>query len=1024
MIALGELHSFSNSKIKRTQIIFSFVCLVFVCLPVHAGLPSNPADWACADTPPTPKQIKTWCDANPNRGQSASLGKPASLLDLEAKNAYDKRLSKFVIDKEYEKLGWLHDQNWRMTGPYVGEPGKGLSYGVHPAVKVYYSPEIIDWLCNGRSQGAIPDGAMIIKTMHDIGPDLDIKRDKNACMTITAPELELDNSFSSWTLMIKDKDATHDGWYWPNPYKSFTTGGNPPIVDRSAFALADQVPDNPQKPDENMVPTGNFSATGNPDFVASQVYPYNGFGVACLNCHGSAKVELTFSSLENLMGAGIRYKGFDFDKTFSKPSAQVDFPTPLKKANPKFLKQFDQLHEVPFSKAWQLRMPSETFDHVVSKPGDEPQFLTSDQCIACHDATISNDSLPNMMYREADGTLINLSMYGEWRASPMGLAGRDPIFFSQLQSETNNLPELADCIENTCLHCHGVLGQRQFSRDTENAPNAGACTDIFPIPPPAGVPQGSPYPLSKVSNWQQQSAGDKNAEYGALSRDGISCMACHQMDADGIIGDHGQAMDYGNSDTLSKNQKFYTGNFVTTQKQEVFGPLKNSQIVPKPMEHVLGVTPKYGEQITRSEMCGNCHNILLPAIDNDGTIVGASYEQTTHLEWANSVFAQPESGQFQSCQDCHMPHTYNGDKLSFKIANIESSDFAPTTHRLADEDIQLKEVSPYPRHSLHGLNVFLNQMFQQFPEILGVRQIDYMNGNDRPSLLTGQDSMLTMARDETATVTIEQLSVNKNSDGSGVLEVDVLVTNEVGHYLPSGVGFRRAFLEFLILDKKERALWASGQTNSLGMIVKGTSDQPLPGESPVENPKIWQPHYETITAEDQVQIYQEVILDSDKNVTTSFLRRIHHVKDNRVRPKGFDPAFFKRQSSEYIQELAELKGTRGDPYYSNPKLTGSDKIRYQVSLSKKQMKAMRSVQVTLFNQSIPPGYLQERFRDANRGPQKSNEIDRLYYLTSHMNVEDPVDRQGKPIIKDWKLQISEPAKRDIKQEGIARSLHQ
>ena len=44
--------------------------------------------------------------------------------------------------------------------------------------------------------------------------------------------------------------------------------------------------------------------------------------------------------------------------------------------------------------------------------------------------------------QQADGStqLVNLSPYGEWRASPMGLAGRDPIFFAQLQSETNNLP--------------------------------------------------------------------------------------------------------------------------------------------------------------------------------------------------------------------------------------------------------------------------------------------------------------------------------------------------------------------------------------------------------------------------------------------------------------------------------------------------------------------------------------------------------------------------------------------------------
>lgn len=32
--------------------------------------------------------------------------------------------------------------------------------------------------------------------------------------------------------------------------------------------------------------------------------------------------------------------------------------------------------------------------------------------------------------------LSNLSPYATWRTSPMGLAGRDPVFFAQLASET------------------------------------------------------------------------------------------------------------------------------------------------------------------------------------------------------------------------------------------------------------------------------------------------------------------------------------------------------------------------------------------------------------------------------------------------------------------------------------------------------------------------------------------------------------------------------------------------------------
>ena len=967
-------------------------------------LPPNPKDWACEIHEPPQKLIEQWCKSNLDRGLSSTLQAPGSLLDLDAKNAFDLALTDFVMQKKYVDYGWLHDQRWRMTGPYVGKPNStnGKNYGVHPAVKIYYSPEIIDWMCTGRKDGEIPDGAMIIKEMHEIDEQLELKVAEDGCMDITADQTKLDESFSSWTIMVKDSRASKDGWYWANPYKTSTTYGNPPLLDRSAFPLESSVPDQPTEPDPRWVPTGNMGSTH------AVNYPYNGFGVVCLNCHVSAKAESTFSSLENLMGEGLRYKGYDLEDGEDKKSTTYisPFHSPLTSADPEFLKEFNQLHEVPFARAWELRMPAQTYDHVVAPADGKQTFLTSDQCIACHDATYSNSEKPNMMYEKQNGDLVNLSVYGEWSVSPMGLAGRDPIFFSQLQSETNNLPELAACIENTCLRCHGVMGQRQFSRDTEGDPGGRQCDElIYPVPPDKGqVPEGKAYPLATLWNWQDKDYSG-NAKYAALSRDGISCMACHQMEEDpGTIQGPNDAT---NQKNLVNSEKYFTGNFVTAREPVIYGPVADDEISTKPMEHYMGITPKFGKQIKQSETCGNCHNILLPEVSNEGKVLGGSYEQTTHLEWVNSVFSQPDSGWFKSCQDCHMPHSYEGDKLNFKIANIESSDFAPTTERLPDNEIEIKEVENFSRHSLHGLNIFLNQMFQQFPVLLGKQQIDYMTGKGvEPSLITGQKSMLEMARKETATVTINDLKKKKDH-----LLATVTVTNHAGHYLPSGVGFRRAFIEFLVLDKHGKPLWASGRTNSLGQILNGTGNTPLLTELPLQNPKQWQPHYLKIDHGNQVQIYQEIILDSAGDVTTSFLRRVKHVKDNRLRPKGFDPKFFKKSDSKFIRKLAKREGknVKKDPFYSNPKLTGADQIQYKVNLSPELMKQVDRIQVTLYNQSIPPGYLQQRFRDANRGPAEKDQIQRLYYLTSHMDVNSPVDENGKPFIKDWKMQIGESA---------------
>ncbi len=465
-----------------------------------------------------------------------------------------------------------------------------------------------------------------------------------------------------------------------------------------------------------------------------------------------------------------------------------------------------------------------------------------------------------------------------------------------------------------------------------------------------------------------------------------------------------------------------TGNFVTGPADEVYGPFSDDSIITRPMENALGVTPGHGEQIQSSELCGTCHNILLPVFNNDGTphefqhdgkTLSASYEQTTHLEWLNSDFAKP--GTFQSCQDCHMGDQYKGRALEqetlsgkmepFRIANIESSGFAPTTHRLPDDDIELTPRPDYRRHQLHGLNVFLNEMFQQFPLILGVRQLDYMTGSGvTPPLVTGRESMLDMAANETAAVSVESFRQTADSE----LTAEILVTNKAGHYLPSGVGFRRVFLEVLLKDRDGSNLWASGRTNGLGAILDGTGSAVLPSEEPVRNPDApFQPHYQEVTGGDQVQIYQELITDSAGNLTTSFLRRINHVKDNRLRPKGFDPAVFLDNPSPYIQIVGEIDGAAGDdPYYSDPSLTGADRIRYRMTLPQGvAVDEVDRLEVTLYNQSIPPFYLQQRFRDASVGPKQQDEIKRLFYLTSHLNTE-ATDNSDKRYIDNWKLAVA------------------
>ena len=91
-------------------------------------------------------------------------------------------------------------------------------------------------------------------------------------------------------------------------------------------------------------------------------------------------------------------------------------------------------------------------------PNARSQMVTSTQCIGCHSAGGTGLQF-DMTEPGPDNKMVNLSPYGTWRTSPKGLAGRDPIFFAQLASETETFhPESRQAIEDTCLGCHARAG--------------------------------------------------------------------------------------------------------------------------------------------------------------------------------------------------------------------------------------------------------------------------------------------------------------------------------------------------------------------------------------------------------------------------------------------------------------------------------------------------------------------------------------------------------------------------------------
>ena len=720
--------------------------------------------------------------------------------------------------------------------------------------------------------------------------------------------------------MVRDRAASHDGWFW------------------GWFGWSGWAPDWPPGP--------------------RNTYPNMGFGQYCLNCHASARDNLTFSSLRNVAGEPGEPLVFLSHGFFEGPPLEshhrlVSLPTddaprlgqPRHAYDPAFTSAIpaDNLPRPTWGSV--SRMPSETYDTAWASAGEPTaadEFLTSDQCIGCHDAGSTGLQFDMTEPNSRNGELLNnLSPYATWKTSPMGLGGRDPIFYAQLASETETFhPGSSELIQDTCLGCHGVLGQRQhaidsFEKDGECAPFLRKYADA--VPWPAGNPT------------------EANARYGALARDGISCTACHRMLVG--VGDEdpgrpeNRCVEERQQSLNPHNTGFgrtFTGSFLVGSPTELYGPFEEPKT--RPMENALGIEPRYTEAVRSSEMCGSCHTVHLPVMHRD-RIIGSTYEQTTYPEWAFSDYRTGEAPQgplptgrgsrAESCQSCHMPsRNANGDPYRSKIASIqEYSNFPQAEYNLGPRELDLDVRAGFARHTLVGLNVFFIKMAQQFPDILGIRTQDPMLvGKGVDPLLRTEQAMLDQASKGTARLSIDGVELRGDR-----LAATVKVTSDTGHKFPSGVGFRRAFLELSVFDETGDVLWASGRTNDAGIIVD-EAGRPIAGE-------LWwnddcserldtgdlahQPHYQVVRAQDEAQIYQELVTapapvenpvcGDDPTpggaFTTSFLSICGHVKDNRILPHGFLPLEDRVEIAEALgahRDLAEDAGPHAvadDPDY-------------------------------------------------------------------------------------------------------------
>ncbi|WP_390913208.1 hypothetical protein [Pseudosulfitobacter sp. SM2401] len=963
--------------------------------------------------------------------RKADLVLPSQLPLLD----YEAQLYPFIADRDFVSLDWKRDKSWRDTGPFVLE----TNYGIHPAVRMYYSPEVIAWLEGGR-KGVVPDGAIVIKEM---APSPSARYNEyRALLTYMHPDnpakVEADmlaylkKSGLNWTVMVKDSALSHGGWF---------------------FASVNQ-----------HATLSNFDAPFSPPSGSA------GDGM-CMRCHASAAEELIFSALDNVEGYPGEPLIFSVDESWRKladfPEGPFNLPewqrpargaseskliedyfhneTALKTSNAKAKTSPTQINPT-FAKTFPplnvradtvQTLPSQWLDHVPARPNDTQHFMTSDNCVGCHGGLGGPPSGTTMFLQTGPnyGEGYNISEYGEWRWSPMGLAGRDPIFFAQLESEFALLEQagvgdLSSNLGTTCLSCHGAMGQKQLALDAHAQPDKGLDPNNFKVD----------YtllhaPLTAAEKDEQISDGTFDYhQYGNLAREGISCGVCHHI----APPEKGPGQpDYNRLDTYLMNGT--TGVFRLTDADKLIGPYEGVKV--KPMQHAMGVTPVADPYIKDSQLCGACHTINLPNVDaardeplegytkadqavfNQAAKNGAAFqkseygttfpeglldfqhsvEQATYLEWVNSIFNEKSTA--ASCQDCHMNNDFQSvsdpdikiDAITTQIATIQDSTLPDVENLLPIDDITIPFREGYKRHNFVGLNAYMVEMLRQFSTEMGMSRTDPMTYATNGAQLS-LDTMELQARNFTSDV-----SLDVKREGQTLI-AQVGVTNKTGHRLPSGVGFRRAFLEVRVSNAAGDTVWCSGCSNDAGVIV-GADKEPLKTEfldfiPAGASEALYQPHHEVIDAQDQVQIYEELTQNAEREFTTSFVHRVYHPKDNRLTPKGTlkpgTPAFVKKFGDSDVT-AAFMKATlpEGRAKMDATFVPGSDQIEYRIKLPKGTDISGLDVSATLYSQAIPPYYLKQRFETAPDGPATQ----RLYYLTSRLKTKGT-------LIEGWKLKIN------------------
>lgn len=283
-------------------------------------------------------------------------------------------------------------------------------------------------------------------------------------------------------------------------------------------------------------------------------------------------------------------------------------------------------------------------------------------------------------------------------------------------------------------------------------------------------------------------------------------------------------------------QKSYSGNYIIHADSILYGPYENSDTTL--MRAIIGYKARYSPHINKSELCATCHTLFTPTMNEQGNVVGSFPEQTPYIEWKNSVYPS----QNIQCQDCHMPKIYD----PIKISGMGS----------------FPNRTPFWRHTFVGGNVYMLNLLKNNIDSLG------LTAEPIPF-----DSTISRTEFNLMERSVQLTASTQHRTAENKLQVTLYLKNLTGHKIPTGIPFRRMWIHLKAEDQNNNTIFESGGWDNTGKIINYNPD--------------YEPHYDLITSEDQVQVYEGVFTDVNNQVAYTLLKAAQYVKDNRLPPIGF-----------------------------------------------------------------------------------------------------------------------------------------